>query len=451
MSLNGLFSTARQSLLASQAATQATSTNVANVETPGFSRRTVGLRTTAPGRGGVMIHGTPTSGGGVAVESFVRARSSILDSAVRNGRSASDGAGEGAVLLAGLEAQLAPDGGDAFLGAIGRFFDAWSDVADAPTEAGTRDALLSAAGGLADTLRTADQRLQSYSTAVQADLGATVDRANALFAEIADLNQAVQRGQSQGVPDPDALDRRDLLIDELSGLAPISIQPQSTGSVTISIDGMVVVQDSEARPVRLDRTPDGGTGLFAQGSPRALRLGANDGGALGAQLDVLGSAIPDARRALDTLAADVVTRVNVAHNAGTGLDGVSGRDFFDATGVTASSMRLSADISSSDAIAAGSGGPGDGSTATSVAALADDVGGFAVRTLADIGGQVRRASASAQGSAAVTAQAEALRDGVSRVSLDEEMTNLIRYQQAYAASARVLQTAESLFDTILSI
>ena len=449
MSLHSLFSTARQSLLASQAATQATSTNVANVETPGYSRRTVGLRATPPSRGGILIASNPLAGGGVAVESFERSRSDLLDQAVRRGRAGSGGAGEGAVLLAGLESQIAGDGGDAFLGAIGRFFDAWSDVASAPTDGGPRDAILAAADHLSATLRGADQRLQSYGAAVRSDLGATVERANGLFSEIAALNVAVQRASSQGAPDAEARDRRDLLLDELSGLAPISIRPQPNGAVTVTIDGMVAVQDGQARPVRLATAADGTLGLYADGGTRPLRLDPIEGGALGAQLDVVGAAVPRARQSLDALAADVVARVNQAHQGGTGLDGSTGQPFFDPSGVTAST--LSRAVTDPDALAAGTGGPGDGSVATAIAGLAESVHGGAVQTLARVGAQVRTARAAAQGNAAVTAQAQALRDGVTRVSLDEEMTNLIRYQQAYAASARVLQTAESLFDTLLSL
>ena len=449
MSLHSLFSTARQSLLASQAATQATSNNVANVETPGYSRRTVGLRSPGPVGRGVVFHSTPTAGSGVAVESFDRARSGILDAAVRRGRAGAGGAGEGAAVLSGLEAQLAADGGDAFLGAVGGFFDAWSGVASSPADGGSRDALLAAGAHLASTLRSADDRLQRYGDAVRADLGATVDRANALLAEVAALNEAVQRSTSQGVPDPDALDRRDLLLDELAGLAPVAIRPQANGSVTVSIDGMVAVQDGEARPVRLGTDAAGALGLFADGGARPLRLDAIEGGALGAQLDVLASAIPGARQSLDAIAGDLVSRVNAAHGAGTGLDGATGRDFFDPAGTTAASIAVA--ITDPDAIAAGTSGQGDGSVALDIAALGESVHGGAVELLAGIGARVRTAAAAARGNAAVTAQAEALRDGVSRVSLDEEMTHLIRYQQAYAASARVLQTAESLFDTLLTL
>ena len=86
-----------------------------------------------------------------------------------------------------------------------------------------------------------------------------------------------------------------------------------------------------------------------------------------------------------------------------------------------------------------------------MAGLGAEVGTAATRMLADVGSEARRASSAATAGAALVAHAEAFRDGVSSVSLDEEMANLIQFQQAYAASARVLQTATSLFDTLLAL
>ena len=450
MSLSRVLSTARQSLLASQAATQATSNNVANVETAGYTRRTVGLRMAPAVRGGIVFHSPLSAGGGVAVESFDRSRSEILDASVRRGRTGSSGAGEGAVLLSGLEGQLAADGGDELLGALSRFYNAWGDVAAAPADGGARDALLSSAGDLSRTLGAADTRLRYYGTAVQGELAATVERANALLSEVASLNETIQTARSQGADNADALDRRDLLLDELAGLAPITVRPQSGGAVTVTIGGMVAVQDREARPLRLALPPAvPAPTVSASGAPQPLTLDPTGGGALGAQLHVLGTALPRAQASLDALAAHVVAGVNAAHATGDGLDGVSGRPFFDPAGVTASTMAVA--VTDGDQVAAGTGGPGDATVATAIAGLSEGASGQAARLLSGVGAEVRRASAAAEGHAAATAHAEALRDGVSRVSLDEEMTHLIRYQQAYAASARVLETADSMFDTLLAI
>ena len=449
MSLHSLYATARRSLLANQAATNATGNNIANAQTPGYTRRSVDLRSLPPTRGGVVFHGMAASGGGVAVEAFTRVRSQILDVAVRSGQAGSGGAGESAALLATLETQLAPNGGDSLLDSVSQFYDAWSDVADSPTDLGVRDALISAADTLASSLRSADTRLRSFGQSVQRDLATTVDDANAKLSEVAALNTEIRATSAQGSADPDALDRRDVLIDELASLAPFTARAEPDGTVTLTLDGMKAVQGHEALPLRLDTSGDA-PALYAEGGTRPLRLGGSTDGAIGAQLHLLGSTLPTTRAALDTLAADIVTGVNGIHIDGTGLDGVGNRDFFEPTGTTAATISVKPGLTP-EAVAAGDGAPGDASRATALFGLGDATHAAATRLLSDVGARVRRASSEATANAAYTDHAVALRDGVSKVSLDEEMTNLIQYQQSYAASARVLQTAESLFDTLLTL
>lgn len=451
MSLNSLFSTARQSLIASQAATNTTGNNIANVETPGYTRRTMGMRATSVGHGGLYIQSPPRAGNGVQAGTFERVRYGLLDEAVRRGQAGTNGASQGALLLSGLENQVAADRGDAFLGAFGGFFDAWSDVADAPTDLGVRDALLVAAGQLTRTFHQAADRFKGFGDGVQADLGSTVDRTNELLAEVAGLNVAIRTAQSQGAEDLDSLDRRDHILDELSGLAPFAVRPQTNGTVSVTLDGMMAVQEGEALPLRLALPPDVATpAVLATGSSRPLRFDGIDGGAIGAQLHLLGTALPDAQAALDALAADLVAKVNAAHAGGTGLDGSTGLPFFDPTGTTATTLALAPGLTA-ESVAAGTGGPGDGSVATLIAGLGEDAHTAATRLLTGLGTDARNASAASEANAAVAAHASALRDGVSKVSLDEEMANLIRFQQSYAASARVLETARTLYDTLLAL
>ncbi|MEO0559225.1 MAG: flagellar hook-associated protein FlgK [Bacteroidota bacterium] len=451
MSIQSLYATARRSLLANQAATNATGQNIANANTPGYTRRQVQLRSIPPTRGGVFFHGIPNAGGGAGVESFNRVRSQILDVAVRKGQAGSGGAGESAALLATLESQLAPDGGDGFLEAVSSFFDAWGDVADAPTDLGVRDALLSAADRLAHTLQGADERLRAFGRSVETDLSATVDHTNQLLREVADLNGSIRTSNSQGALDPDALDRRDAIIDELSALGPFTARYEDNGTVTLTIDGMVAVQDLEARPLRVTLPPETDVAsVYADGGSRPLRFGGSNDGAIGAQVYLLGSTLPDALASLNALAAEIVNGVNGVHIGGTGLDGGTNRDFFDPAGTLAATISVSSSLTS-DGIAAGTGAPGDASLATSIFGLGNATHESATRLLSGIGAKVRASTAEAQANAAYTDHAMALRDGVSKVSLDEEMANLIQYQQAYAASARVLETAESLFDTLLTL
>lgn len=454
MSLSNLIASARQSLLTFQAATNVTGQNIANAETPGYTRRRLAMSPTPVARGGVLFHDPRLGvGGGVSGTSLERVRSAVMDRAVRAGRAGSDGAGESARLLATLEGQLAPDGGAGLLDALGGFWDAWSAVADDPTEPVSREALLDAAAGLAGTLRATDARLADLGAAVQDDLATTVDTVNTLLAGIAAINGELRSTEGGTTPDLNAEDRRDALLDELAGLVPIQTRAEADGTVTVSFGGMVGVQGAEAVPLTL-ATPPGVTAVEvrAGGSRRGLSLSATEGGVLGAQLGFLRDALPEARSALDDLAARLVADVNAVHITGTGLDGSTGLHFFDPTGTTAATLRVSPLLPGPEAVAAStSGQPGDGSLAERIAGIGDALSAQATGVLSGVGTRVQASLAAAEANAAVADHAAALRDGVSKVSLDEEMTSLIRYQQAYAASARVLETADTLFDTLLAI
>lgn len=455
MSLSSLYNTARQSLLTFQAATGVTGQNIANVETPGYTRRRLTLGTAPVAHGGVAFHDPRLGvGGGVTGIALERVRSQVLDRAVRTGRAGSEGAGASAQLLATLEGQLAPDGGDGLLGAVAGFYDAWSAVADAPADRGPRDALLAAAGHLSSTFNAAHARLGAFAEAAQEELSTTVDRVNGLMAEIAEINGTLSSSDRQGVSNLNAQDRRDALLDELSGLVPIQARPEADGTVTVSFGGMAGVQGAEALPLRLVGPPDASPPeVRAAGASRPLALSSTEGGVLGAQLGLVRDALPGAREALDTLTARIVADVNGLHHTGTGLDGSTGLDLFEPTGTTAGSIRLSPLFPGPDALAASgaTGQTGDGSVAAQIAGLGDGAYASMTDLLAGVGAQARGAFAAAEANAAYADHTSALRDGITKVSLDEEMTQLIRFQQAYAASARVLQTADSLFDSLLAI
>ncbi len=187
-----------------------------------------------------------------------------------------------------------------------------------------------------------------------------------------------------------------------------------------------------------------------------------DDGKLGAWLRMVNQTLPDTRQTLDAMTSALVTEVNALHSAGYGLDGGTGRDFFDAGALSTGSIRLSADVLADSQAIAASGDPaalGDSSVALAIAGLrtepliggVDTIESFATNLVADIGAGVQKASLQAVGHAAVVDHLAGMEQGVSGVSLDEEMTNLIQYQQAFAASARVLDTAQQMFDTLLAL
>ncbi len=354
-------------------------------------------------------------------------------------------------MLAAVESQLAPDGGDGFLGAVSGFYDAWASVGVGPTDLSARDGLLVAADQLSFALRGADARLGDAQRFDPERPRATLGQANSLMEEMASLNLDIRRAGAQGGGNLDALDRRDLIMDELSGLAPFTFKAQEDGTVTATIDGMIGVQGGESRPYRLAVPPTvSEPSVFAEGASRPLRLDAFEGGAIGAQLGVLTKTMPDTRAALDAIASSIVTAVNTVALRGRRPRRRDRPRLFRPVGVTAATIGRDPALTA-ETIAAGNGGAGDSSVATAI------TGQGRMPTLAPSTCWSMSACAPtkrpppAEASAAYVDHASALRDGVSKVSIDEEMTNLIRFQQSYAASARVIQTANQMFDTLLAM
>ena len=260
--------------------------------------------------------------------------------------------------------------------------------------------------------------------------------------------------RAAGAPDFAAEDDRDQAIAALSAFAPVRVAAEDDGTVTLSVQGMAVVQGTTATGLTRVGPPDAAEDAVRfGGTDVAFKAGDEGNGRLGGLLRMLNDHLPETRAGLDALAARLVDGVNTAHAAGYGLDGGTGRDVFDPAGVTAATLARSADLDGPDklALAGAPDAPGDVSVALAVADLREGVEKDAAAVVGRVGQRVQSAAGHADAAGALVNHFEGLASGVSGVSLDEEMTHLIEYQQAYAASARVITTAQNLFDTLLAL
>jgi len=180
-------------------------------------------------------------------------------------------------------------------------------------------------------------------------------------------------------------------------------------------------------------------------------------GEIGGLLYARDTAIPKYLNELDTLAAALVAEVNALHQAGFGLDGVSGRDFFLA-GTTAGDIVLDpAVVADVSAIAAGVGdAPGDGAVAQQIADLrtAAAIGGrslneFAQMLLGTIGTDVSACEEGVRAQEFARAQIRQQQQSIAGVSIDEELSYLTMSQRAYEAAARVVKAADEMIGIIL--
>jgi len=454
-SLGSILSVASTALRTQQEAINVTAHNIANASTEGYSKQRPVLSQLPPQR-------TPTGifGSGVVVSDVQRIRAGHLDSAYRaeSGEYREQEVRSG--ILGQLEIILSEPGEGGLSTTLDQFFSAWSSLATNPTSTSARGAVREQGSLLSGQMKSLAADLDILRQDTEARLLSSVDRVNDLAVSIARLNREITASESSGETAGDLRDARDRAIDEMATLIPVQVMERENGGVGILTSGVGLVDGANhgALEVRLS----GGTvELGLQGHSSSLTdLGARIGG----MIQVLNNDLPAVRASLDELAEALVTEINILHQTGTNPDGDTGVEFFDSTGVTASTIGLSAAVAASaSAVSAGTGGAageyraGTNDIALALAGFRDAPNGslgvsFAThfRKLAtDVGFSVRSSLDSVEVHQTLSEQADVRRQSFSGVSTDEELVKLIEFQTAYSAAARVITVADELLDTLL--
>lgn len=479
---SGLFNVARSALLTHQTALQTISHNIANAETPGYTRQEAVLAANTPVR---LPYGTV--GTGVHVDTIIRKRDILLDETFR---SASGQAGDAEMrrdLLGQLEGVFGEPTEAGMSTALDKFWGAWSDLASNPGSGSARSVVQQSGRQLAQLFNSYDTQLTEQRTSSIDRLTGTVSQINAYAGQIAELNGRILSAESGGDSANDLRDMRDLALDRLSSIAGTRVVPQADGSVSVLIGNSTLVDGTSARPLSIQyEIPTPPPTVTPSDIPVRIRLGESPdrlaplGGELRALVENINTSIPDLRGRLDAMASSLVTQVNTAHAGGfvfTGntIPGTAAGNFFDAgtvlNPVRAGTLRLDTVVATDAAQIAASGNanaPTDNGTAMAMAALRTanstvsftlpnavvETGsflGFFRNTVTTLGINVRDAADDASIYRTLSDQGEARRQSVSGVSTDEELVNMLRVQQSYTAATKLIQAADEMMKTLLSL
>ncbi len=465
MSLNQLLNISRRSFAAYDAAMNTIGQNVANAETEGFSRRRIVLQAESLIGIGVIDRGGRTAtGNGVNVAVYERLRDQLLSRSSWHANGWMGASEEEHRITTALQGIFTTSTEGSLSSQLSGFWNSWSDLADNPTDNGVRMAVRGQGASLAATLMRMSTDIEHLNEEAMRALNGGVDDVNKILEQIAELNDVVAQGNTIGSPDLAAEDRRDVLISELSEYAGIRVQEEPSGSYTVTLNGMMIVSNKIAETLKVDSTS--GTAQVMVGDTQvALRVPTEGGGRLAGWLRTLQTTIPNTQTALNDIAETLVTEVNALHSSGFDLNGNTGVNFFHAGGTTASTMRLSDEVNAdSRSIVASAGDPSlgvnDSQIANAIFKLSESelmsgnsetIETYAINLVAGIGATAKRASGLYESHAAFASHVEAMARGVSGVSIEEEMTDLIRYQQAFGAAARVLNSAQQMMDTLLNM
>ena len=420
--------TALRGLLAQQRGLDVTAHNLANANTVGYSRQEAALVASDPLRvsaGALANGGGALLGTGVEVEAYRRLRDTFLDVQYRGQTMALGGHETTAGALASVEAALNEPGDGGINGLLSQFWSAWGDVANYPESQPARQALVGHADTLATAIRTLDARLAAVAadaTTQYAQITGPNGPIVAAATEIQRLNVMIESAvQARRAPN-DLLDRRDVLLDELSQYGQVSVTDLGSGLIQVNF--------GDAASPLVD-------GTNPPNWPQALTA---PGGRLGALLD-LGPKTTAYRDQLDGFAAALQTSVNAVH---------SPPDFFTATaGSEASDIAVA--VTAATVRPGSTAAPGANDIALAIAALR---GGAADQRYADFVGALGADAASVnrqvRTSQALVDAAHTRRLEISGVAMDEEVTNMIRFQRGYQASSRVMSTLDEMLDVLIN-
>ncbi len=364
--------TAVKALRAHQLAVDVASHNIANAQTPGFSRQRVLLRPI--GMDGSdhfsrdALLGRP--GFGVDARDVNRVRDMFMDFQARQAFSSQGQYSALATPLGNAEVVFNDPSDDGLSSLLSKFWASWHDLTNDPESSAARTALVHATTTFAMRLQSAHGQLTQQRTDLNQEVAGIGHEINAYASEVATLNLQIKQVELNGDMANDLRDRRDLILDELSKLADIHYSEAETGEVTVYMGTHELVFGTSARTVQAvdDVTNPGMLKLIFTMDNDDVQVSS---GELRGILDARDTAFPDLIEKLNTLASGLINGVNSLHRQGYALDGVTtGLDFF--TGTDASTIQLNSALAgspSSIAAATAPGAPGDPSNALAIANL----------------------------------------------------------------------------------
>jgi len=466
MSLNAALNAGRTSLQTSQKAIEVTGLNISNVNTPGYSRQTPTLSPYP-----ALLMGEFFVGQGVMVTGIERSHDVFLAGQIQD-KSAKVGY-EGVMEspLEGIERAVSLGDGS-IADEFDSFFNSLRELSSNPSGEVERRLVIQQAGLVAAAFHDSVNELDLVQGNINTTMTSMIYGVNLRTAEIAELNNRITAVEAAGQEAAADRDRRDMLSKELAKSIGAIGYETSNGSLSVHLpNGMPLVEASIATPLQ-GQTVAGNLQLSLMFGETKIDLNKDSvGGEFGGLFQVRDVLIPEVRDRLDQLAYSFTEEVNAQHSLGRDLDGNLAGNFFEPYGPidpligkpidAAASMNVIISDTTKLGVggAAGTGAPGDNENLLTMLGLeqgqtvgtTDTFVSYYGKITAIVGVEAARNRQAVDGLEDALVQLENLRDGADGVSLEEEMINLLKYQNAFDASAKFLGTIDEMMDTLLSL
>ncbi len=452
-SLNAILAVATGALDADQGALNTTTDNVANANTPGYSRQVTNLVESVP-----LEIGNLTLGTGVSIQGISGIRDAILQ--IRIQQETQQQGDLNSYVAAVQQAQVNFTSTTADIGSeISSFFASLAQLSTSPTSIPARQAVLSAAQSIATTFNQVADNLQQQRDSLDLNISQSVQQVNTLTSQIASVNTQISTLQNTGRDASAFIDQRDQLIGQLSGLIGVNQIQTEKGGITLTTgNGTPLVTGGQSFALATQTNVSGFQDIYA---------GTNDitsqvtSGSLGGSITARDRTLPELLTNLDTLAAGLANELNTANEAGFDLNGTAGGAIFvpPAASGAGAAANLTVSITDPSLIAASSDGTaGSNGNVANLAAVATNTtisgqtpSDYYAGIVFNIGNDVSNSTAELSSSQLTLNQLQDQRGSISGVDLNEEAANIVQYQQAYDAAARIVTTISDLMQTVIQM
>jgi len=464
--ISAMMDLGKRSLMNSQTALQTVGHNIANKSTEGFSRQRVELLTNQPtGEGNLRI------GMGARAGVVTRVNNPWLEKQIQREGTNLGFADSRADALGRVEQVYNEQTNKGLNQYMMSFFNSFRELANNPESLASRTIVRESSESMTKEFGRVVTQLKDVQDDLDGQLMTLTEEINQMAKEVAQLNEKIQVVEVQGMPANDERDRRDLLLKKLGEKIDISWAEGSDGHVSVTAGRTaILVSGTTANDLKAARTNDRDrVEVFFQSTANGTPINITNqirGGRMGGALEVRDEVIEGFLGTIDNMAYSMATEVNKAHIEGFDRHGNKGVLFFEqpqnvkgAAETLTMNRTLFNDVGR---IAAGAeaGAPGDNTVANIISNLQNlqvmDGGSstfddYYNTQVGQVGTIAQRAMRSQESQKNVVDQLQNIRESISGVSLDEETTKMIEFQKAYDASARLIRTADEMFDTILNL
>ncbi len=464
--IRNLLNIAKSAIFASQSSVNVASHNVANLNTEGYRKQEAQLST----RSGVqeLFH---VFGEGVNIDQIRQRQTKFADQRIYQESTRLGHWKSRTRIMEQIEALFTGVGESDLNAKMTDFFNAWEDLSTDPSSIEFRTQLEQRTRSLTAKFHDLNQGLNEIHENINGEIAGKVREVNEFLHKIHKLNDKIANLEYTGIMANDLRDQRNQLLRDLSGYMDIHVQERSHGRVEIIYDGMTLLNK--------DNVFELSTNTVSENDRKNTEISVHnknltiDSGEIGALYAVHEQMLTPYQEKLDELAREIVTQVNNYHELGFDLYGDLGSYFFEPGKIRAENIQLSDNIADDlkKVAAAGgthdwmsgthvSNGPGDNTTALKIAELqhvrvmeknTTTFEGVYNKLYAEVGFDTAETKNNQKNHQLLVDQLDNYRESIVGVSLDEEMADILKFQNAYKAAAKLVSTGDEMFATLINM